>query len=117
VIEHVGSLESQRRFAREFVRTGRRFFLQTPNRWFPIEPHYVFPFFQFLPATVQRWLHTNFDIGTFKKTDPFGQIRLMTKRELRELFPHARIVPERIGPLVKSWYVVSRSPNQAWNDD
>jgi SAM-dependent methyltransferase len=106
VIEHLSTFQAQVRFAKEFRRVGRRYFLQTPNRWFPIEPHYLFPFFQFLPTVLQRWLHTHFDIGTFRKTDPFGTIRLMTKRELHELFPGARLVEERIGPFVKSWYVV-----------
>jgi hypothetical protein len=106
VIEHLGTYDAQVRFSQELRRVGRRYFLQTPNRWFPIEPHYLFPFFQFLPVAVQRWLHTRFDIGTFKKTDPFGTIRLMTRRELGRLFPEARLVPERVGPLVKSWYAV-----------
>lgn len=106
VIEHLGRFDAQVRFARELQRVGRRYFVQTPNRWFPIEPHYLFPGFQFLPVAIQRWLHTHFDIGTFKKTDPFGTIRLLTKRELRQLFPEARIVPEQVGPFVKSWYAV-----------
>ncbi|HXQ28648.1 MAG TPA: methyltransferase domain-containing protein [Gemmatimonadales bacterium] len=107
VIEHINTVEGQTLFARELERTGRRFFLQTPNKWFPIEPHYLFPCFQFLPVPVQRWLHTHFHIGTFRKWDPFGTIRLMSRRELRRLFPTARILPERLGPFVKSWYVVS----------
>lgn len=106
VIEHLGRWEAQKQFAAELRRVGRRYFLQTPNRWFPIEPHYLFPFFQFLPVSLQRWLHTHFDIGTFRKTDPFGMIRLMTRQELVELFPEAHLIPERFGPLVKSWYVV-----------
>jgi hypothetical protein len=69
----------------------------------------LFPCFQFLPVWLQRWLHTHFDIGTFKKTDPFGEIRLMTKQELAALFPEADIRGERIGPFVKSWYVLHRS--------
>jgi hypothetical protein len=106
VIEHVSTFEGQARFAQELRRVGRRYFLQTPNRRFPIEPHYLFPFFHFLPVFVQRWLHTHFDIGTFTKTTPYGTIRLLTKGELLQLFPEARLVPERIGPFVKSWYVV-----------
>ena len=106
VIEHVGNLACQTEFANEMRRTGRSYFLQTPNRWFPIEPHYLFPCFQFLPVWLQRWLHMHFGIGTFHKTDPFGQIRLLTKRELRIMFPEARIIPEQVGPFVKSWYVV-----------
>src|SRR6202007_1225101 len=72
VIEHVTPLKEQVRFAGEIQRTGRRYFVQTPNRWFPIEPHYLFPLFQFFPTVLQRWLHTHFDIGTFRKDDPFG---------------------------------------------
>jgi len=106
VIEHLATFERQAQFAAEFRRVGRCYFLQTPNRWFPLEPHYLFPFFQFLPMWLQRWLHTHFDIGTFRKTDPFGTIRLMTRAELQHLFPEGRLVAERIGPLVKSWYVV-----------
>lgn len=106
VIEHVSTFEGQSRFAQEFRRVGRRYFLQTPNRRFPIEPHYLFPFFQFLPVSVQRWLHTHFDIGTFTRATPYGTIRLMTKAELVQLFPEAHLVPERVGPFVKSWYVV-----------
>ena len=106
VIEHINTLEGQARFAAELRRAGQRCFLQTPNRWFPIEPHYLFPCFHYLPIRLQRWLHTHFDIGTFRKGDPFGTIRLLTKRELRRMFPGARLVPERLGPFVKSWYVV-----------
>ena len=107
VIEHLTTFDAQVRFAREFRRVGYRYFLQTPNKWFPIEPHYLFPLFQFLPVAVQRWLHTHFDIGTFKKTDTFGTIRLLTKGELRQLFPEALILAERFGPFVKSWYAVN----------
>src|SRR5207244_9645983 len=102
----------QVQFAAEFRRVARRYFLQTPNRWFIIEPHYLFPLFQFLPAPLQRWLHTHFNIGTFKKTDPFGTIRLMTRRELERLFPEARLVPERLVFLSKSWYLVLRGRNR-----
>src|ERR1035441_6581078 len=49
VIEHLGTLERQRAFAREMLRTGRRVYCQTPNRWFPIEVHYLGAFFHWLP--------------------------------------------------------------------
>src|SRR6185437_1411485 len=42
VIEHVGDVTSQAAFAREIRRIGCSYFVQTPNRWFPIEPHYLF---------------------------------------------------------------------------
>ena len=48
VIEHVPK-GLQPAFAREIRRVGDRYFVQTPNRWFPIEPHYQMPFVHFLP--------------------------------------------------------------------
>ncbi len=113
VIEHIPTWEGQVRYSKELRRVGRRYFLQTPNYWFPIDPHYLFPGFQFLPGPVQRWLHTHFDLGHIRKTGPFEAIRLTTKSELRRLFPDGRLLPERFGPLVKSWYVVGGHAREA----
>src|SRR5262249_28980554 len=60
VIEHVGGPAEQRQFALEIRRVARRYWVQAPNRNFPIEPHFLFPWFQFLPARLklfvgQRW--------------------------------------------------------------
>ena len=54
VIEHVGDRESQRRFAREVVRVGRSYWVQTPNRWFPVEQHLLTPVVHWLPRPWQR---------------------------------------------------------------
>jgi SAM-dependent methyltransferase len=49
VIEHVGDLENMRKFAAECVRVGRDIYIQTPNLWFPVEPHLVTLFIHWLP--------------------------------------------------------------------
>ncbi|HYN82703.1 MAG TPA: class I SAM-dependent methyltransferase [Gemmatimonadaceae bacterium] len=49
VIEHVGDYATQRRMADEIQRVGKRYFVQTPNKRFPLEPHFLFPWFQYLP--------------------------------------------------------------------
>jgi SAM-dependent methyltransferase len=49
VIEHVGGRERQEAFVREALRVGRRVFLTTPNRWFPIEVHTRLPLVHWLP--------------------------------------------------------------------
>ncbi len=49
VIEHVGDRERQEALVREALRVGRRVFVTTPNRWFPIEVHTRLPFVHWLP--------------------------------------------------------------------
>lgn len=44
VLEHVGSAENQRAFCAELCRVGRRVFITTPNRYFPVEHHTAIPF-------------------------------------------------------------------------
>lgn len=112
VIEHVGSLEDQRRMAHEVRRVGRRFFVQTPNRYFPIEPHFVFPLFQFLPLAWRAFLVRHLRLGFVPRiSDPteararVASIRLLTRAELAELFPGAAIRRERVLGLTKSFVV------------
>ena len=49
VIEHVGGRERQRQFVSEALRVGRRVFITTPNRRFPIEVHTRLPLVHWLP--------------------------------------------------------------------
>jgi SAM-dependent methyltransferase len=62
-IEHVGTIEDQRRMAAEVRRIGKRYYVQTPNRNFPIEPHFLFPWFQFLPVPSRVWLMRHLSLG------------------------------------------------------
>jgi hypothetical protein len=80
---------------------ARRWFVQTPNRWFPIEPHVLLPFFQFLPRGLKRRLW-RFGVSG----EPYEDISLLDERELRALFPDAVILRERVGPLTKSLMAV-----------
>jgi Methyltransferase domain len=100
VIEHIEPGDRER-FAAELRRVGRRYFVQTPNRWFPIEPHTLLPMFQFLPRALRRRL---WRLGVSK--GPFEDIRLLDAAELRRLFPGATIVRERVGPMAKSLVAV-----------
>jgi len=100
LLEHVAPADRQR-VAGEIRRVAGRYFVQTPNRWFPIEPHVLIPFFQFLPRGLRRRLW-RFGISR----SPFEDIRLLTAAELQGLFPEARIVRERFGPLTKSLIAV-----------
>lgn len=113
VIEHVGTYGDQMAMAGEVARVGKSYFVQTPNRWFPLEPHFLVPGWQFLPLTVRASLHQSFRLGWIERQPDavraraeVEQIRLMTRGELRHLFKEARIEPEWFGPFVKSWIAV-----------
>jgi 2-polyprenyl-3-methyl-5-hydroxy-6-metoxy-1,4-benzoquinol methylase len=104
VIEHVPR-ELRPAFAAEIRRVGRRYFVQTPNRYFPIEPHYQVPFFQFLPKRTQRWLKQRLTLGWHDKGH-WEDIDLLSASELRRLFPDSVIHRERLFGLTKSLVAV-----------
>src|SRR5262245_7194026 len=99
VIEHVPT-SLQPTFAAEIRRVSERYFVQTPNRFFPIEPHYQMPFFQFLPARAQRWLNRHFTLG-WRVKGHWEDVRLLSARDMRRLFPDAEIKRERVFGLTK----------------
>ena len=101
VLEHVGNWEDMRRFAGEFARVGKKYFVQTPSFWFPIEPHCMTPFFHWLPVSIRIQLVLHFELGHWKKaTNPSEAKRivesaqLLTTRKLQVIFPDAIIHTE-----------------------
>jgi len=119
VIEHVGDGESQRQFAEEITRVGRAYWVQTPNRRFPIEPHLLTPFLHFLPATWQRRIARKFTVwALIERPSPdrwefyiehyLRDIRLLDAGDMQRLFPGAEIVRERLGGLTKALIAVRR---------
>jgi len=117
VIEHVGSADEQRRFAAEVQRVGRRYWVQTPNRRFPLEPHLLTPFLHHLPRAWQgplarRWTvwdaveRPSPDRRDFYIEHYLNDIRLLAAPEMAALFPGARIQRERTWGLTKSLIAV-----------
>jgi hypothetical protein len=113
VIEHVGDRESQRRFAREAVRVGRAYWVQTPNRWFPVEQHLLTPLIHWMPRTWQRTLVPRLNLWQlltrpaedrrqFYVEHYLRDVRLLSEGELRGLFPGARVIRERFMGWTKS---------------
>jgi SAM-dependent methyltransferase len=113
VIEHVGSAESQLRFAQEVARVGGAFWVQTPNRRFPVEQHLLTPFLHWLPKSWQRRLvpwsvwslatRVSADRRRFYLDHYLQDIRLLDGGQVRDLFPGSRILRERFLGLTKSW--------------
>lgn len=110
VIEHVGEPPRQEAMAREVRRVGKRYFVQTPNLYFPIEPHFLFPFFQFLPVPVRGFLlqHLKLSWGgripdPVRARETAREVRLVGLSRFRSLFPDAEIYRERVLGLSKSF--------------
>lgn len=117
VIEHVGKKEEMTQFSRECDRVGKNIYIQTPNRWFPVDAHLGVAFIHWLPRPLYKKLcflslrypftinnpseKKNFDLE-------FETTRLLTRGQLKRLFPDNRILPEKFLFFVKSFVVVSQ---------
>ena len=113
VIEHLQTYERQAAMAREVRRLASLYWVQTPNFWFPVEPHFLAPGWHWLPVSVRvallrrrRWGWRGPCPDPAEARSLVREIRLMRGREIRRLFPDAALRPERIGPLVKSFVAV-----------
>lgn len=109
VIEHLGSFSRQQRMATEVQRVGEHYFVQTPNRYFPLEPHFLLPFFQFFPERLQIALIRRWDLGWYPRIPDHQQAaqhirshRLLAESEMRLLFPKCRLYKETVLGMVKS---------------
>jgi hypothetical protein len=113
VIEHVGNEQMQAAFAREVRRLAQRYWVQTPNRRFFLEPHLICLFLHWLPFRLERRLVRYFSLwGLISKPaqadiDRFIQgIRLLDEAAMRRLFPDAEIFKERFLGFAKSLIAV-----------
>ena len=109
VIEHVGDYNDKMQMAKEIQRVGKKYFVQTPNFYFPIEPHFVYPFFQFLPREIKVWILMHFGrrrkkVATREQAlSIVNRINLLTKKEFSKFFPKAIIFEEKFWGLTKSF--------------
>lgn len=115
VIEHVGDEQEIEEFASEVRRLAPRYYVQTPNRWFPIEPHFICLFIHWLPVGIQRRLIRWVSVWGWITRPPQARIdelikgiRLLTFREMQALFPDADIVRERFLGFTKSIIAMKR---------
>lgn len=122
VIEHLFTIEAQGRMAREVARLGEAYFVQTPNYWFPIEPHFHWPGWQWMPRSLRVALLRRFRCGwrgpcrdKSQAERLVDEVQLLTRSQLSMLFPDAELLPERIAGLTKSWMAIrrTRSPSSS----
>ena len=110
VIEHVGEFEDQKKFAKEIRRISKKYFIQTPNYYFPFEPHFLMFGIHYLPIKYRAFLIRHLNLGWYEKKQSYfdsvklaESIRLLKRKELEYLFPEAEIIYERFYGLIKSF--------------
>lgn len=112
LIEHINSGELQKKLADDIRRIGKHYFVQTPNYFFPVEPHFLFPFFQFLPLNIRAKMIMKYDLGWYKKQpekekalELASSVKLLNIAELKKLFPDGNIYHEKYLFLNKSFII------------
>ena len=115
VVEHVGNWGCMLKYAEEICRIAPRYFVQTPNYWFPVEPHCMTPFFHWLPRPVRMWMVMNFQLGNWGKSKSVSQaisaverINLLNKKMFCVLFKDSIIVSEKFLFLTKSYIAIKK---------
>lgn len=115
VVEHVGDWQRMIRFAEEVARVSEKVFVQTPNYWFPVEPHCMTPLFHWLPKPMRIWLTLHCQLGHWSQATTIDEAvrivesaRLLNKKMFQELFKGADVVTERFFWLPKSFIALKR---------
>lgn len=114
-IEHVGGHDRCQAFAKSVRRLGSRHWIQTPYRYLPIEPHFVFPAFQFLPVAFRHRIAARWPLSYTRSIggvldDPTGAVlatELLGRTQLHYYFPDSEIVSERMLGITKSIIAVA----------
>jgi hypothetical protein len=112
LIEHVGGHARRVRLAEQIRGLAPRHWVQTPYRYFPLEPHWLFPGAQFLPARARvsiarSWplVHTRPDNQADARESVLWT-ELLGMTEMRTYFPDSRITWEQALGLPKSLIAV-----------
>lgn len=108
VIEHVGGHDRRSRFADAVHALAPRHWVQTPYRYFPVEPHFLFPGLQYLPVAARARILSFWPLTHARPSDHATALRvalgveLLSRTEMRYYFPRSALTAERFGGLVKS---------------
>jgi hypothetical protein len=106
-IEHVGGHDRRLRFSETIHAAADRHWVQTPYRYFPIEPHWMFPGFQFFPASAQMKISRTWPLGHFSSTADsawadVSSVELLSITDMHGYFSGSTIWYERWLGAVKS---------------
>jgi len=115
VIEHVGDAAAQAECATEIRRVGKKYWVQTPDPRFFVEPHYLAPFVHWMPKDWRaRFVRYGTIWGLVTKPsridveDRIREIRLLSAKEFASMFPDAELTVERFAGWPKSLIATRR---------
>jgi hypothetical protein len=114
VLEHVGGHARREAFAASVHALGEAHWIQTPYRYFPVEPHWLLPGFQFLPVRARAAVTVRWPLGNYAKVRTHDEAvgwtlatELISETELRHYFPASTIWRERVLGMTKSLVAVT----------
>ena len=84
---------------------NRPYFIQTPNKNFPMEPHFLIPLFQFMPMWLKKLLLKTIKSSIINEVE---DINLLDKKELKRLFPNSEIYGGKIFGITQSFMVIKK---------
>ncbi len=113
VIEHLSTYDNQVKFAKELTRVGKNIWVQTPAKYFFVEPHLIAPFIHFLPKNVQKYLIRYFTVwGLVAKPSQkdivnfLKEVRMLNYKEMGSLFPECMVQKEFFLGMAKSYIAI-----------
>ncbi len=113
LIEHVGGHARRLELAGQVRALAPRHWVQTPYRYFPLEPHWLFPGMQFMPAAArvriaEHWplVHSR-PANVDEARNEVLWTELVSLTEMRQYFPTSQIVHERVLGVTKSLIALS----------
>jgi hypothetical protein len=113
LIEHVGGHAMRVRLSDEVHQLAPYHWVQTPYRYFPLEPHWLFPLMQFLPVVARgpiarRWplAHTR-PASPDEARDSVMWTELLSVTEMKAYFPRSTMAKERLFWLTKSLIAIA----------
>ncbi len=86
--------------AAEVMRVGKRWFVTTPNRWYPFEFHLRLPLVTWFPhhgyQSFGRLVHYSHVRHKYVFGSRADRVRLLSRSELRICFPGSDIMGQRV---------------------
>lgn len=108
VIEHLGGHERRLRFSETVHQLADAYWIQTPYRYFPIEPHWLAPGMQFLPVAARVVLAERWPLA-FRpggaREEALKQVlwtELLDRTQMRHYFPDSLLRTEKVFGIPKS---------------